>query len=53
MRGNLVADLLEAIGAEIDAVHLVDDDRDLPDAEQMQQIAVPPGLVAHAFERRR
>ena len=36
---------------EIDAVHLVDDDGDLPDAEQMQQIAVTPGLVAHAFER--
>ena len=51
MRGNLVADLLEAIGAEIDAVHLVDDDRDLLDAEQMQQIAVAPGLVAHAFQR--
>ena len=51
MRGDLVADLLEARGAEIDAVHLVDDDRDLLDAEQMQQIAVPPGLVAHAFQR--
>ena len=51
MRGNLVADLLEAVGAEIDPVHLVDDDGDLLDAEQMQQIAVPPGLVAHAFQR--
>ena len=51
MRRNLVADFLESFGAEIDAVHLVDDDRDLPDAEQMQQIAVPPGLVAHAFQR--
>ena len=51
MRRNLVADLLEAVGAEIDAVHLVDDDGDLFDAEQMQQIAVPPGLVAHAFQR--
>ena len=51
MRGNLVADFLEALGAEIDAVHLVDDDRDLLDAEQMQQIAVTAGLVAHAFER--
>ena len=39
------------VGAEIDPVHLVDDDRDLFDAEQMQQIAVPPGLVAHAFQR--
>ena len=51
MRRDLVADFLEALGAEIDAVHLVDDDRDLLHAEQVQQIAVPPGLVAHAFER--
>ena len=51
MRGNLVADLVEARRAEIDPVHLVDDDGDLFDAEQMQQIAVPPGLVAHAFQR--
>ena len=49
MRGNLVADVLIALLAEIDAIHLVDDDRDLADAEQMQQIAVPAGLVAHAF----
>ncbi len=49
--GDLAADLVEARCAEIDAVHLVDDDRDLPDAEQMQQIAVPAGLVAHAFQR--
>ena len=41
----------EAFRAEIDAVHLVDDDSDLLDAEQMQQIAVPPRLVAHAFQR--
>ncbi len=51
MRGNFVADLLEAIGAEIDPVHLVDDHGDLSDAEQMQQIAMTPGLVAHAFQR--
>ncbi|MHC2751218.1 hypothetical protein ACVIWV_006672 [Bradyrhizobium diazoefficiens] len=51
MRGNLVADRLEAIGGEIHAVHLVDDDRNLLHAEQMQEIAVPPGLVAHALER--
>ena len=51
MRGNLVADLLEALGAEIDPVHLVDDNRDLFDAEKMQQIAVAPGLVADAFQR--
>ena len=51
MRGNLVADLLEPVSAEVDSVHLVDDDGDLFDAEQMQQVAVPPGLVAHALER--
>ena len=51
MRRDLVADFLEALGGEIDAVHLVDDDRDLLHAEQMQQIAVTAGLVAHAFER--
>ena len=49
MRRNLVADLLEARRAVIDAVHLVDHDRNLVDAEQMQQIAVAAGLVAHAF----
>ena len=51
MRRNLVADLLETFRAEVDPVHLVDDDGDLLDAEQMQQIAVAPGLVAHAFQR--
>ena len=51
MRRNLVADLLEPVGAEIDPVHLVDDHGDLFDAEQMQQIAVAPGLVADAFQR--
>ena len=51
MRRDLVADRLEAIGAEIDAVHLVDDHGDLFDAKQMQEIAVAPGLVAHAFQR--
>ena len=51
MRRNLVADLLETRGREIDAVHLVDDDGDLLDAEQMQEIAVAAGLVAYAFER--
>ncbi len=50
MRRYLVADLLEARGAEIDPVHLVDDHGDLFDAEKMQQIAVAPGLVAHAFQ---
>ena len=51
MRGNLVADLLEARGREIDAVHLVDDNGDLLDAQQMQEIAMAAGLVAHAFQR--
>lgn len=51
MCGDLVADRLEAVGGEVDAIHLVDDDRDLLHAKQMQEIAVPPGLVAHAFER--
>ncbi len=49
--GNFVSNGAEAFRAEIDAVHLVDDDSDLFDAEQMQQIAVPPRLVAHAFQR--
>ena len=51
MRGNLVADRRKARCSEIDPVHLVDDDRDLPDAEQMQEIAVTPRLVAHALQR--
>src|SRR6185312_12589265 len=51
VRGNLVADFPESVSAEIDAVHLVDDNRDLPDPEQVQQIAVTSGLVAHAFQR--
>ena len=51
MRRYLGADLLKSRRAEVDPVHLVDDDGDLLDAEQMQQIAVAPGLVAHAFQR--
>ena len=51
MRGDFRADIVEARRAEIDAVHLVDHHRDLFDPEQMQQIAVAPGLVAHAFQR--
>ena len=42
-------DLAEAARVVADAVHLVDDDGDLPDAEQMQQIAVPARLLAHAL----
>ena len=49
MRGNLVADFAIALLAETDAVHLIDDDRDLANAQKMQQIAVPAGLIAHAF----
>ena len=39
----------EAIGAVVHQVHLVDQHRDLVDAEQMQQIAVPARLLAHAL----
>ena len=51
MRGDLVADFLESRRAEIDPIHLVDDNGDLFDAKKMQKIAVAPGLVAHAFQR--
>ena len=49
MIGDLRLDRVEPARVEIDAVHLVDDDRDLMDAEQMQQIAVAARLLAHAF----
>ena len=42
---------LKRTGIEADAVHLVDDDRHLADAEQMQEIAVAARLIAHAFGR--
>ncbi|OIQ70380.1 hypothetical protein GALL_480090 [mine drainage metagenome] len=51
MGGDLFADLGKSRRAEVNPVHLVDDNRDLFDAEKMQQIAVAPGLVAHAFQR--
>ena len=51
MRGNLVANLGKSGGAEIDPVHLVDDDRDLFDAQKMQEIAMAPRLITHAFQR--
>ena len=51
MRRDLVADLGKALRAEIDPVHLVDDHRDLFDAEKMQEIAVAAGLVANPFQR--
>jgi hypothetical protein len=49
MFDDLGLDVVEAPFVEIDPIHLVDDDGDLMDAEEMQQIAVAPGLVAHAF----
>ena len=48
---DLGLDLAEPRRVEGDAVHLVDDDRDLPHPEQVQEIAVPAGLIAHAFAR--
>ena len=39
----------EAVGAVADQVHLVDQHRDLVDAQQMQQVAVAAGLLAHAL----
>ena len=51
MIDDLGLDLVKALLVEIDPVHLVDDDRDLMDAEQVQQIAVPTRLVAHALGR--
>jgi hypothetical protein len=51
MRGNLVADLGKPRRGKIHPVHLVDDHRDLFDAEQMQEIAVASRLVAYAFQR--
>ena len=52
-RGEIGAELrLDAaeLGLAVgDLVHLVDDDGDPADAEQMQQKTVPPALLAHAF----
>ncbi len=42
--------LLGARCVEIDAIHLVDDDGDLFNAQKMQYIAVASRLLAHAFE---
>ena len=44
---DLGVDVAEPAVVIADAVHLVDDDHDLAHAEQMQEIAVPPGLFAH------
>ena len=49
MGADLALDRVEARRVVADAVHLVDDDGDLPHAEQVQQIAVPPRLLAHAL----
>jgi len=43
--------LVKAGFIKVDKIHLVDDDSHLADSEQMQQIAVATGLVAHAFGR--
>ena len=45
----LLGDRAEAVGAVADQVHLVDHDRDLPDAQQVEQVAVAVGLLAHAL----
>ena len=47
--GDFLLDVGKACGVIVDAVHLVDDDGDLPHAQEMQQIAVPPCLFADAF----
>ena len=46
-RDDVVEDLL----AVIDEVHLVHRDDDLADAEQREEVAVPPRLLAHALVR--
>ena len=51
MRADLGLDRMEAVLIEADPVHLVDHDRHLPHPEQVQEVAVPAGLVAHAFGR--
>ena len=45
----LLGDRAEAVGAVADEVHLVDQHRDLLDAQQMEQVAVAVGLLAHAL----
>jgi hypothetical protein len=42
-------DVAESAFLKADAVHLVDDDGDLSNAEEMQQIAVPARLLLHAL----
>ena len=50
-RADLGIDLAEPAVVIAHPVHLVDDDHDLTHAEQMQEIAVPPRLLAHALGR--
>ena len=45
----LVADLRERLGAEAHAIHLADDDDDLPNPEQAEQVAVAPAVLADAL----
>ena len=44
-------DLLEAVLAVVDEVHLVNGEHDVPDAEQMGEEAMPAGLGQHALAR--
>jgi hypothetical protein len=46
---DLGLDLLESALIKVDPVHLVDHDRDLMDAKEMQQVGVPARLVADAL----
>ena len=47
--GDLGFDRGEFFLVEADAIHLVDDHRQLRNAEKMQQMNMPAGLIAHAF----
>ena len=51
VRGDFSLDFPELVRIEADAIHLVDDHHYLPHAEQVEQIAVATGLVAHALGR--
>ena len=51
MSGDFGFYLPELAGIEAHAIHLVDDDHHLPHAEEVQEIAVAAGLVAHALRR--
>ncbi len=51
LSGDFSFDLPELAGIERHAIHLVDDDHHLAHAEEVQEIAVATGLVAHALGR--